>query len=106
MENQVLTTIKKYNLINKNDKIVLGVSGGPDSISMLYSLINLKEQLDIELVVAHINHKIRKEADSEEKYVKEFCSKYKIPFYSKKVDVKEISKLNKTSEEETGRNER
>lgn len=106
MEKQVLKTIKKYNLINKRDKIVLGVSGGPDSIAMLYSLIELKKELDIRLVVAHINHKLRKEADLEEEYVKSFCEKYTIPFYSKQVLVKQIAKENKISEEEAGRNAR
>ena len=106
MEQQVLKTIKKYNLIEKQDKIVLGVSGGPDSMAMLYSFIKLKKELDIELIVAHINHKIRKEADLEQEYVKSFCIKYNIPFYSEEVEIKAISKSEKISEEEAGRNER
>ena len=63
MKNKVLKTIKKYNLIENGDKLVLGVSGGPDSIAMLNILNDLRIEKDIELdfniVVAHINHMIR-----------------------------------------------
>ena len=74
MKNKVLETIKKYNLIENGDKLVLGVSGGPDSISMLNILNEIKNdkeiQLNFEIVVAHINHMIRKEAKDDEIYVK------------------------------------
>ena len=56
MEEQILETIKQYNMIESGDKIVLGVSGGPDSICMLEILNKFKTKLYIEIVVAHINH--------------------------------------------------
>ena len=64
MVNTVLKTITEYNLIESGDKIVLGVSGGPDSISMLNILYNLKQEkvFDMEIFVAHINHGIRENA--------------------------------------------
>ena len=66
MKNKVLNTIKKYNLIESGDKIILAVSGGPDSISMLDILNNIKNDKNIdinfEIIVAHVNHMIRKEA--------------------------------------------
>ena len=65
IEEEVLKTIHKYNLINANDKIVLGVSGGPDSLFMLHILNNLREVLKFNIVVAHINHMIRAEAYEE-----------------------------------------
>lgn len=103
MEKAVLKTIKKYNLINANDKIVLGVSGGPDSLFMLNILNNLKEKLQFEIVVAHINHMIREEADSEEKFVKEFCEKINVDFYSKRIEVEKYANNNKIGLEEAGR---
>lgn len=103
MEETVLKTIKKYNLINANDKIVLGVSGGPDSLFMLNILNNLHERLHIELVVAHINHMIREEADSEEEFVRKFCQKIKVPFYSKRIEVEKYANNNKIGLEEAGR---
>ena len=63
LKEKVLETIKKYSLITSGDKIVLGVSGGPDSISMLNILNEIKEELNFEIVVAHINHGIRENAN-------------------------------------------
>ena len=103
MINAVLKTIQKYNLINPNDKIVLGVSGGPDSLFMLDILNKLKEELKIEIVVAHINHKIRAEADEEEQFVKMFCEKIGIEFYSKRIEVEKYANNNKIGLEEAGR---
>lgn len=103
VEEKVLKTIQKYNMIQNNDKLVLGVSGGPDSLFMLYILNKLKEQLHFEIVVAHINHMIREEANSEEEFVKEFCRKIDIKFYSKRIDVEEYANNNKIGLEEAGR---
>ena len=55
MKNKVIETIKKYKLIEAGDKIVLGVSGGPDSISMLNILNEIKDEFDFKIYVAHIN---------------------------------------------------
>ena len=106
MQDKVLNTIKKYNLIDDGDKIVVGVSGGPDSICLLNVLKSiLKENiLKFELVVAHINHGIREEADSDEQYVKDYCKENKIPFYAKHVNVSQIAKEQKKGTEEVGRN--
>lgn len=104
LEDKVLETIKKYNMINKNDKIVIGVSGGPDSMTLLNVLNNLKEKLGIEIYVAHINHMIRKEADEETEYVKEFCEKIGVDFYFKRIDVESEAKRLKIGTEEAGRN--
>ena len=68
----ILNTVRKYNLIQNDDVIVVGVSGGPDSMCLLDNLIALKETLKIkEIVVAHLNHQIREEAEEETLYVKE-----------------------------------
>ena len=103
MEKAVLSTIEKYNLIQAKDKIVLGVSGGPDSLFMLDILNKLKEKLQFEIVVAHVNHKIRKEADDEEEFVKQFCDKIKVDFYSKRIEVEKYANNNKIGLEEAGR---
>ena len=103
MINAVLKTIQKYNLINANDKIVLGVSGGPDSLFMLDILNKLKKDLQIELIVAHVNHKIRAEADEEEEFVRQFCEKIGIEFYYKRIEVEKYANNNKIGLEEAGR---
>lgn len=103
MEKAVLTTIEKYNLIQANDKIVLGVSGGPDSLFMLDILNKLKEKLQFDIVVAHVNHMIREEANEEEEFVKEFCKKIVVEFYSKRIEVEKYANNNKIGLEEAGR---
>lgn len=103
MKNKVIDTIKKYNLIEPEDKIVLGVSGGPDSISMLNILNEIKEELNFEIYVAHINHMIREEAEDDEKYVQRYCEKNNIQFFSQRIDVKQVANNMKTGTEEAGR---
>ena len=105
MKKKVLETIKKYNLIEKGDKIVLAVSGGPDSISMLNILNEIKEEkiIDFNICVAHVNHMIRKEAKEDEEYVKKYCKQKEIDFYSKSIDVQKIANNNKVGTEEAGR---
>ena len=110
MKNKVLETINKYNLIENGDKLVLGVSGGPDSISMLHILDKIRKdikiKLNFEIVVVHINHMIREEAKEDELYVKNYCDKNNIEFYSKSIDVKKLANNNKIGTEEAGRNAR
>ena len=103
MKDKVIETIKKYELIQAKDKIVLGVSGGPDSISMLDILRQIREEFDFEIVVAHINHMIRKEAIQDEKYVKKYCEKNNIKCFVKRIDVIDIANNKKIGTEEAGR---
>ena len=103
LKEQVLNTIKKYDLINENDKIICGVSGGPDSICMLDILKDLKEDLKFEIVVCHINHLIREEAISDEEYVVNYCKENNIKCYVKRIDVKKYANNNKQGTEEAGR---
>lgn len=103
LKEQVINTIRKYNLINYKDKIVIGVSGGPDSICLLHLLNEIKKEFNFEICVAHINHMIRKEADEETEYVKEFCKKLGIECYIKRIDVTKVANNLKRGTEETGR---
>lgn len=105
MKEKVLETIKKYNLIENGDKLVLAVSGGPDSMAMLNILNELKKDsiIDFEFSVAHINHMIREEAKDDEEYVKKYCNQNGIDFYSKSIDVKKLANNNKVGTEEAGR---
>ena len=105
MNQKVLETIRKYNLIEDGDKIVLGVSGGPDSICMLDNLREVKEEqiIEFEIYVAHINHMIGEEAIDDEKYVQEYCKKYNIECFVKRADVQKIASEKKIGTEEAGR---
>lgn len=105
LEQNILNTIKEYELIKNGDNLVVGVSGGPDSMTLLNVLLNIKKQkkLDFGIVVAHINHMLRNEADEETEYVKRFCEEKDIQCFIKRENVEELAKINKIGTEEAGR---
>lgn len=103
LEDEVLETITKYNLIEAGDKIILGVSGGPDSITMLDILYKLKDELNFEISVCHVNHGLRENAKLDEEFVEKFCKDKNIDFNVLHVNIKKEAKNNKTGLEETGR---
>lgn len=102
--------IEKYNLIEPEDRIVVAVSGGPDSICLLDVLNKIrnaqKSPSPLGLAVAHVNHMIREEASEDENFVKEYCEKIGVNFYSKSIDVKKLANNNKIGLEEAGRKAR
>ena len=63
---------KEINL-QRNDKVVVGVSAGPDSMFLLYILMELRKKIGFTIIVSHINHKVRIESDEEEKFLKKYC---------------------------------
>lgn len=100
-------TIEQNNMLRSGDKIVVGVSGGADSIALLYALNSIKSLYNIDIVCAHLNHGIRgADADRDEKFVKEISKQLGIECYSKTVDIPAMVKITKQSEELCGRNER
>ena len=105
LEQKVYDFIAKYNLIENGDKLVLGVSGGPDSICMLNILNNISKEklIDFEIVVCHINHGLRENANLDEEYVKDFCKKISVQCFVKHADVKKEAEAQKRGLEETGR---
>lgn len=91
-------------MIQENDKVIVAVSGGPDSMCLLHILYTLKETLKITIAAAHVNHCLRgKEADADEEFVRKFCEKHNIQFYSVKVDVNSLAKEKNISSEMAGR---
>lgn len=105
MKEKILEIIKKYNLIENGDKLVIGVSGGPDSIALLDVLLKIKKEklINFDIVVCHINHMIRKEATSDEEYVKNYCDKNNIECFVKREYVEKVAKENNIGTEEAGR---
>lgn len=104
LEEKVRKTIREFNLIEKNDSIVVGVSGGPDSMTLLSILLKLKEEFHLKIYVAHVNHMLRENAIKDEEYVKEFCTKNNIEIFIKKANISEIVQKGKIGLEEAGRN--
>jgi len=99
----VLETINKYNLIEKGDRIVVAVSGGPDSMALLNSLYELKNLIDFEMVVCHVNHGLRENAKIDEEYVLDYCNKLNIKCFVLHADVRKEAEERKRGLEETGR---
>lgn len=103
IEKNVFNLIKKYKIFNKNDKILIAVSGGKDSMVLLHIMSKLSKLLNYHLGVVHFNHKLRNISDEEQIFVEKISNDYKIPFFSKKEYIKEKSKIYKMSLEETAR---
>ena len=95
---------EQWHMLKKEDRIIVGVSGGADSVCLLFVLKELKKEIPFELFVVHVNHQLRGEsADSDELFVKELCQNWKIPFYAYSENVELIAKNRKQSTEEAGR---
>ncbi len=92
LENQFRETIEKHNLIKKKDKIMLGVSGGPDSVALLHNFLNLKKDYKLKIICIHFNHSLRRESDSEEKFIQKICSHLNVEFISQKKDVNQFKR--------------
>ena len=97
---KVLQAVKEYNMLKPKDKVIVGLSGGADSVTLLHSLFSLKEALDIELYACHINHNLRGEdSDSDQRFAESFCKSLDIPLRVFSVDVKGALQKHQSTEE-------
>lgn len=104
MKSNVIAAINKYNMIKENDTIVVGVSGGADSMALLHFLLNESDNLKIKVIVAHINHCLRgEESDRDEKFVSDYCRDNGVIFYSCRSNIKSEASEYGISVEECGR---
>ena len=100
---QVLFFMREQHMAD-GDGVLLAVSGGADSVCLLFLLWLLRDELPIRLAAFHLHHGIRgKEADRDEAYVRELCCRLDVPFYSAHEDVSAYGKEHGISEEEAGR---
>lgn len=91
-------------LINKGDKLLLAVSGGPDSIALLHLILKLKNYFRLQISVFHLNHCLRgDESLADEKFVRDSCDKLNIPCFFETRNISELAKVNKQNLEETAR---
>jgi len=98
LKSRIINNFIRTNLIKPNDKIIVAVSGGMDSMFLLYMLIELQKIWDIELTVGHINHNIRSNSIVDEKFVIGCGVKLKIPVLVKQLDYTE-KKTGESSED-------
>lgn len=80
MLNALLSMIRRYEMLQPGDTLTCAVSGGADSVALLFGMYLLREKLGITLSAAHFNHRLRgEESDRDEQFVRDFCSRYDIP---------------------------
>lgn len=104
MLKKVISYIEKNKILQDGDSVLLGVSGGADSVCMLHVLYSLREKYHLKLYVVHVNHGIRgSEAKRDADFVEQMAENLQIPFRVVTANIPEMAKEQKLSEEEAGR---
>lgn len=104
MLKKIKNTIKEYGLISRGDKILIGLSGGADSVCLTHILYSLKDELGIEIMTAHLNHMIRgSEADNDASFAAEYSKSLGIKCITAAVNIPAMAKQKGISEETAGR---
>lgn len=99
----VRRTIEQFAMLENGETVVLGVSGGADSMCLLAVLKELAVEWNLQLHVVHVNHQLREEAEEEEAYVENICGKWKVSYHGFRKDIAAYAKEQKYSVEEAGR---
>lgn len=100
----VQKTIQKHNMLSDGDSVLVGLSGGADSVCLLHCLVVLRQKLGIKVLAAHLNHGIRgAEAERDQNFARDFCKSLDVPFYTETSDVPALAKAEGISEETAGR---
>lgn len=88
MIKRVIQTVERYGMFESNENVLVGVSGGPDSMALLHILYSLAADYGLKLAVAHLNHGLRPiDSDRDESFVKQAAEKLKLPFYRKQANL-------------------
>lgn len=104
MEEKVLSAVKRFSLLSRGERVTVALSGGADSVSLLFALLRLQKKLDITVSAAHFNHMIRgAEAEKDEAFARNFCEKLGVPFTAGRGDVPQYAAENRISEETAAR---
>ena len=105
LKKKTLETIKEYKMLSKGDSVLVAVSGGADSVSLLHLLYNLKQELGLSFIyVAHLNHMLRKnDADMDQRYVEDLAKRLGLVCLSESIDVGAYAAKNKLGIEDAAR---
>ena len=104
MRKKMQKAIEKYHMFPQNGKIIVGLSGGMDSVALLHGLCSRKEEFRWEVTAVHVHHGLRgADADEDAAFAADFCRKLGVPCVIRKFDVKAEAAARKLGEEETGR---
>lgn len=104
MNNKVLVAVKKHGMINKGDRVIVALSGGADSAVLLDVMLKLRDEFELTVCAAHVNHNLRgDESQRDEAFVRELCQNKGIELFVKNADVMSLAEANKESMELAGR---
>jgi tRNA(Ile)-lysidine synthase len=103
---QVKKTIARYGLFERGDKVLVACSGGADSMALLTLLLKLREEYALRLAVAHFNHRLRRAAEDDERFVIRMAQKLGLPVYVRREDIRAYAEKNGLNIEEAGRERR
>ncbi len=97
-------TVEKCHMLAHGDRVIAGISGGPDSTALLVFLMEIREAFSIDIAVAHLNHMLRAgAADRDELFVRQLSAEFRLPFFSEKRDVAAFAEENRLSVEDAAR---
>jgi tRNA(Ile)-lysidine synthase len=102
-EAQVAATIDAYRLLHTNDRVLVAVSGGPDSVALLHALLAAQDRYRLTLVVAHLNHGLREAAAAEQAFVADLARRLALPFHTDRRDVRAFRQRQGLSLEDAAR---
>ena len=100
---KVIRFIKTNSLLKKGDFVVVGLSGGADSVYLLRVLCALRKDMDLTLLAVHVNHQLREDAAEDQRFAENLCRDFKVPLRIVSADVRAAAQKNKMSLEEAGR---
>ncbi len=104
VSDKIKKAVDFFNMLNENDSVLVGFSGGKDSVVLLYMLKKLEPFYNVKVSALHVNHSIRgEEADRDEKFCEEFCKEHNIPFFKERVSAPKYAKDHKIGLEEAAR---
>lgn len=104
MIDKVKETLERFSMLKEGARVLLCVSGGPDSVAMLSVFNSLKKSMCLELFIAHLNHKLRGiDSDKDEEYVRVLSKRYKLPIVTAQENIKTFAQSNKLTLEEAAR---
>ncbi len=100
----IAKTITDFKMIDSGNAVLVAVSGGPDSVTLVLSLLALKDKYALKIGIAHLNHMLRgEESIRDQVFVKGLADKLNLPFFCEQIDVKAYARINRRSIEESGR---
>src|SRR3972149_2919230 len=97
LSSKVIRTIERYRMVHPGDRVLVGLSGGADSVALAELLVELQSRLGISLALAHLNHGLRAEAEEDEAFCRSLSERLSLPFASGRADGADRARKSKRS---------